>query len=177
MTVALVGNKIRVATADDPTSSIIGVVSASPAVVGDTAWNHWSERYLRDEFGSYQRETYTLTEWDGEVMGTETNPDGSEYQKLRTERLSYHTDQIPSDVTPPSDAVVVSVDGNGDTLTRRVSNPDYDSTRTYVPREDRPEWDAVGMVGKLRTRVGQPIGDRWIKLRDISANVEEWLVR
>jgi len=177
MTVALVANKIRVATSDDPTSSIIGVVSAAPVVVGDAAWNHWSERYLRDEFGSYQRETYTLTEWDGEVIRTETNPDGSEHQKPRIEKLSYHTDQIPSDVTPPSDAEVISVDGKGNTLTRRVPNSDYDPTRTYVPREDRPEWDAVGMVGKLRIRVGQPIGDRWLKLRNISSNVEEWLVR
>lgn len=29
-------------------------------------------------------------------------------------------------------------------------NPDYDSSQTYIPREDRPEWSAVGMMGKLR---------------------------
>lgn len=28
-------------------------------------------------------------------------------------------------------------------------NPDYDSTRPYMPRTKRPEWDAVGMMGKL----------------------------
>ena len=41
-------------------------------------------------------------------------------------------------------------------------NPDYDSTKDYVSREDRKEWDTVGLVGKLR---------------DISDSVEEWLVR
>ena len=33
------------------------------------------------------------------------------------------------------------------------------------------------MVGKLRIRKGQKTGTRWIKMRDISDTVEEWLVR
>ena len=33
------------------------------------------------------------------------------------------------------------------------------------------------MMGKLRMRKGQPTGDRWIKMKDISDTVEEWLVR
>jgi hypothetical protein len=33
------------------------------------------------------------------------------------------------------------------------------------------------MMGKLRMLKGQPTGDRWIKMRDISDTVEEWLVR
>ncbi len=28
-------------------------------------------------------------------------------------------------------------------------NPDYDNSRTYIPRSKRPEWAAVGMMGKL----------------------------
>jgi len=62
-------------------------------------------------------------------------------------------------------------------LMRRRLNPDYDDTQTYVPREERQEWVTVGLMGKLRIRAGQPTGDRWIKMRDISSNVEEWLVR
>ena len=177
MSVVLVNEKIRVATAADPTSSIIGVVSAMPAVVGDTAWNHWTEQFLRDDFGAYQWEAYTLTEWEETISYQDVDADGNPLTKTKKEKQAYETDRIPSDVTPPADAQIVSVDDKGNTLMRRVLNPDYDPTRTYVPREERPEWDAVGMVGKLRIRVGQPIGDRWIKLKDISSNVEEWLVR
>lgn len=32
---------------------------------------------------------------------------------------------------------------------RQKMNPDYDSTQEYIPRSKRPEWDAVGMMGKL----------------------------
>ena len=28
-------------------------------------------------------------------------------------------------------------------------NPNYDSAQTYIPRSDRKEWDAIGMIGKL----------------------------
>lgn len=59
----------------------------------------------------------------------------------------------------------------------RQLNPDYDSDVEYVQREDRPEWDTVGLMGKLRIRKGQVTGTRWIKMRDVSSSVEEWLVR
>jgi len=116
ISVVLDGNKIREAVAgEDP----IGVISSNPSVVGDAAWNKWSGKYLRDEFGSYL------------------------------------------------------LDENGD----RQLNPAFDPAVEYIPREQRPEWDCVGLMGKLRIRKGQITGSRWIKMRDISETVEEWLVR
>lgn len=32
---------------------------------------------------------------------------------------------------------------------RMKLNPDYDNTQKYIPRSKRPEWSAVGMMGKL----------------------------
>jgi hypothetical protein len=58
-----------------------------------------------------------------------------------------------------------------------VPNPDYKPDRDYVPRAERPEWAAIGLVGKLRLRKGQPAGQRWRKMVDISDAVELWLVR
>jgi len=167
--VVLVNNKIRKATSSDAAADIIGVVSANPSAVGDAAWNNWSGKYLRDDFGSYVIETHTSTKWSEDV----TDEDGI----VTTKQRDYETDQIPSDVTVPADAVVYTKDDKGNILTRRKINPDYDETLTYLPRENRQEWDTIGMVGKLRLRVGQPTGDRWIKMRDISDSVEEWLVR
>ena len=69
------------------------------------------------------------------------------------------------------------VDENGDTLKRRKLNASYDDSLTYVEREKRKEWDTVGLMGKLRMKKGQQTGTNWIKMRDISASVEEWLVR
>lgn len=60
---------------------------------------------------------------------------------------------------------------------RRGTNPEYDPTRAYLSRSERKEWAAIGLIGKLRVRKGQTMGDRWIKLNDINEDVEEWLVR
>jgi predicted aspartyl protease len=116
ISVVLEGDTIRPALeGEDP----LGVISGNPSVVGDAAWNKWSGKYLRDDYGTYIR------------------------------------------------------DENGE----RQLNPAYDPDAEYIPREQRPEWDCVGLMGKLRIRKGQPTGSRWIKMRDISDSIEEWLVR
>jgi len=116
ISVVLDGEKIRPAIdGEDP----IGVISGNPSVIGDAAWNKWSGKYLRDDYGTY------------------------------------------------------ALDENGE----RKLNPAYDPDQEYINREQRPEWDCVGLMGKLRIRKGQPTGSRWIKMRDISDSVEEWLVR
>ena len=162
--VILDGDKIVKASDSDDASKIIGVVSAKPAVLGDAAWGKWSQKYLKDEWNQYVREEYTSTEWVEVKDGENINH-------------SYETDKIPSDVTVPSNAEVKTKDKNNNLLTRRKLNPEWDSSKTYTPRQERKEWDAVGLMGKLRLRKGQPTGTNWIKMRDISDSVEEWLVR
>ncbi len=56
-------------------------------------------------------------------------------------------------------------------------NPDYDESREYVSREKRPEWNCVGLLGQLHLRKGQPVAPTWIKIKDISDEVELWLVK
>jgi hypothetical protein len=128
ISVVLDGEQIRPAVdGEDP----IGVISGNPSVVGDAAWNKWSGKYLRDDYGTYIQEDYEVVNDEGETVIQQ----------------------------------------------RRKLNPAYDPDQEYINREDRPEWDCVGLMGKLRIRKGQPTGSRWIKMRDISDSVEEWLVR
>jgi len=166
ITVKLDGDKIVPSTSDDTASVIIGVISGKPSVVGDAAWNKWKNKHETDDYGRYVWEEYTFTEWT--IPATETEDAVNHI---------YPTDYIPSDLTVPSDATVVSKDEDGNKLMRRKLNSSYNPSTTYIPREQRPEWDAVGMMGKLRIRKGQTVGDRWIKMRDVSSSVEEWLVK
>ncbi|MDE4176349.1 peptidase G2 autoproteolytic cleavage domain-containing protein [Phaeobacter sp. PT47_59] len=91
-------------------------------------------------------------------------------ETTKEEERSFAADEVPEGVTVPADAERV-------TQRRRKLNPDYDPDQEYTPRADRAEWDTVGLMGKLRLLKGQPVGARWIKMRDVSAEVEEWLVR
>ena len=121
----------------------------------------WKQKHLRSDFGDYVWETYTVTEW--------TDEDGSPE--------SYATDKIPSDVNVPSDATVTTHTDKGNLHSRRAINPEWVEGQEYISREDRPEWDTVGLMGKIRILKGQPVDSRWIKMRDVSDTVEEWLIR
>jgi hypothetical protein len=111
-------------------------------------------------------EDYEAVSWLETI--TDLNVDGENV--TRTVGHSYAGDSIPKGITPPVDAVSMI-------QTRRKLNPSYDPASDYTPREDRAEWDTVGLMGKLRIRKGQVTGAGWIKMRDVSADVEEWLVK
>ena len=100
-----------------------------------------------------------------------------EIESAKTELRSYESDKVPANVTVPAAAVTKTHDDEGNLLDRRVLNPDYDPNFEYIPRKDRPEWVVVGLVGQVKVTVGQPSGDRWIKMRDVNETTEEWMVR
>jgi hypothetical protein len=165
ISVKLSSNKIVASSGSDDAADIIGVISGSPVIVGDAdgTGTRWTEKYLKDDYGRRIMEEFTVTSWRDEANKTDH---------------SYATDRIPSGITAPDDATVTTTEEDGSTkLLRRKLNPDYNSSLTYVARADRKEWDTVGLVGKLRMKKGQKTGTNWIKLRDISDTVEEWLVR
>ena len=168
MSVTLVGNKIKLASSDD---TIIGVVSRNPVVVGDAAWNKWTGKHLKDDWGEYIYEDHKLITWK------DLDDEGNEKTGDKDHEYSYEDWNIPSGVTIPSHAVYKTHDGAGNKFQHRKVNPAWDSTKEYVDRKHRQEWETIGLVGKLRIKKGQPTDSRWIKMRDISSNVEEWLVR
>jgi hypothetical protein len=169
-TVVLDGNKVRASTDQDAASLIIGVVrpkepSIASMVVGNTAWNKWQGMFLTDDFGRYILEPHEVVEWD------EVNDAGE------TEHKSYESHMVPSGVVVPETATRKSLDEKGNPFTHYKLNPDYDASHAYVPREERPEWLIIGLIGQVPVLVGQPIGDRWIKMRDVSASVAEYMIR
>ena len=155
-TVTLSGNQIQLA---QPGDAVLGVVSAMPAIIGDGAELKWKDMYLTDDWGRPITEPYYEMTWTNEKGNKES-------------RASFE-DQ--SDV--PDNAVRVDVDPAGNPLVKILINPDYDPSVKYIPRSKRKEWSPIGLLGKLRVRKGQPVGSNWIKLRDITADIEEWLIR
>ena len=91
--VTLDGEKIRLATPED--DYILGVVSATPSIIGDACTDDWQGKYVTDEFGAR-----------------------------------------------------IMVDGRFQLSEDFVEKLD----EAYVSRLDRPEWAAVGLLGKLIVR-------------------------
>lgn len=138
--VALVGDKIRVAGKGD---EILGVISATASVIGNSQSESWSEKYLKDDFGR--------TLYDIELV---------EETEIKKPKI----------------------------------NPDYNPSLEYEAREDRKEWDPVGLLGRLRVvddgscQAGDKCGcgengvavkatDGFKVLKRISKNVIEILIK
>tara|TARA_R100000697_G_scaffold91123_1_gene102966 strand:- start:47 stop:1309 length:1263 start_codon:yes stop_codon:yes gene_type:complete len=56
-TVVLDGNKIRKSTSSDAAATIIGVVSDNPSIIGDGDLDKWKQKYKKDDYGSYLRDS------------------------------------------------------------------------------------------------------------------------
>ena len=186
-TVVLDNGKIRASTDSDNAADIVGVVRdrKTVGVVGNSAWSKWKDKYKVDDYGVPLLEEYTITEWD-QIVAEDADDLEITYKgekkklpqvKGDTIHHSYATDRIPSELTAPSDAVVKTKDADGNIFKRKILNDNYDASKTYVSRKDRDEWNLIGLIGQVTMTKGQKTGDRWIKMRDISSDVEEWLVR
>lgn len=147
------GDKIRPAKKNE---TPFGVVSSFPIMIGNNAKSsEWTGKYLKDEFGNFiweEKEVWSLI--------------GEKDKKNNSRRVF----GVVGDKQIPIEAKVKKK------LVRKV-NPDYDPLKEYVPRIKRTEWNAVALVGKVKILKGQPVDKRWLKLKDISENVEEWLIR
>ena len=167
-TVKLDGDKIVPCEDGDTPIGVIRPLDGS-VVIGNAAPLKWGSKYLKDDYGSTIKEECTVTTWieiDDDIEGSDGMTD-----------IQYHTDKIPSDVTVPSDATVVSTEKDGSKLIRKKLNPDYDESKTYKPREERDSWNIVGLVGQIPITKGQPMASTWIKMKDVSNTVELWFVK
>ena len=126
--VALNEDKIEYANSGD---DILGIVSGTAAVVGDTAVWDWQDKYLTDDFG---RTIWDMVEEFSEV------PEIEEVEIVDEEgnaTIEYKTTMVTKSM--------------GFFPHRRL-NPNYDDSQTYIPRSKRPEWDCIGLMGKLHVR-------------------------
>jgi len=161
--------------------------SKASMVVGNTAWNKWANKYLTDDFDRYIMEDHDVVEWEEQALekeateavvdeeGNEVSP--AQEATYKTIKHSYESHNIPEGITVPEDATVKTHDDKGNKFQHYKLNPAWDKDSEYTPREQRPEWNIIGLVGQVKVLKGQPTNDRWVKMRDVSANVEEWFIR
>jgi hypothetical protein len=172
--VVLVGNKIKIAQQGEIP---IGIVSAEPTMVGDAAPFRWSGAFSRDEFGRKIKENVEIVEWKeikDAVFHYEKDGNGKDILVIDKEKEeithSYESTKIPSGIMPPNNAEKKVIE-------KFIENPNWDKTKEYIPRLERKEWSAIGLLGKLRIKKGQVTSPSWIKMSDISDTIEEWLVK
>ena len=131
--VTIDGDKIRIANEND--YYILGAVSGAPGVVGNNHADTWQGMWMTDVFGRVLTHTvHHEAEYEDReiktprgVINDETGEITVEYD-ITTEHVLIHDEY---DAIEP------------------IINPDYDPDEKYIPREERPEWGIVGMMGQL----------------------------
>lgn len=172
--VSLVGNKIKIA---DVGEVPFGIVSAEPTMIGDAAPFRWSGAFERDEFGRKIKQSVEVVEWTetkDAVFHYEKDVNGKDILVIDKEKEEvkhfYDIASVPSGINIPNDAEKKVIE-------KYIENPQWDKTQEYIPRIERKEWSAIGILGKLRVKKGQVTSPSWIKMSDVSNNVEEWLIK
>ncbi|MBI9044420.1 MAG: hypothetical protein JEZ06_08040 [Anaerolineaceae bacterium] len=130
----------------------IGIISANPGLVGGYH-KEWHKKYLCDEFGRP-----IIEKVKEEILIPRKNSDG--------------TDFLDDDGLP-----LMVGSGKYKTYRRQKLNPEYDESQEYIPRDQRREWNCVGLLGQLPLRKSQPVAETWVKIKNISDEVELWLVK
>lgn len=83
--------------------------------------------------------------YDEEWMGRYIRDD---FGAFITETFEYE-DEVITGYTEDGEPIIETATKTG---TKWKENPEYDKEKEYIPREERKEWDAVGMVGELSVR-------------------------
>jgi len=131
--------------------NIIGIVSANPGYVGDSAELKWSGVYLKDKFGSKIFDKYKMYSWSNrkkQNFRVFQNEDGTQFKEYpnpsNPKGIIYDGDSIP-----PNAKV--------EDLEVQKINPQYNPDSEYVPRSKRKEWAPIGLLGKINVRTAEEI--------------------
>jgi len=72
---------------------------------------------------------------------------------------------------------VMFLNGETRTVIRPVVSAEFGPAKDFTSREDRSEWNAVGLLGQPAVQKGQPVAPSWIRLGHLSETVDLWFVR
>lgn len=148
------GKKIQKAGIHD---YIAGVTSGNPAVIGNGD-EDWQGRYLHDEMNRPIKEEVITpvtksVEKERLVLDENGNPI-PQIEFIIDEETGLEVEQpvVDKEGNPVYETRIEIEEVETGAVTvgwRYKENPDYDYTKPYIERQDRPEWDCVGMVGVL----------------------------
>ena len=58
-----------------------------------------------------------------------------------------------------------------------VENPDWDKSKEYYSRDERKEWDKIGIIGQCYVRKTAVIPSSWIKLKEVDSIKDFYLIK
>ena len=165
ISVVLAGEgKVRPADERDDRTDLLGVVSGTGAFIGNSAEMYWAGRFIYDNYGRRIFEDREVYVWK------EKQPDPEKPGTMIEVEQSMFANEVEDVSTLPEEAVK-------HVYSFPKENPDWDKSKEYVPREQRPEWATVGLLGQVWIKRGQPTAPQWRRIGKENEDAELWLVK
>jgi hypothetical protein len=144
----------------DEGDSIIGVVGSNPAFIGNAGWNGVQDRYNLNADKEHMKTKYKIVEWldDTGVLH------------------SYDVKDLDQDFAFPENAIIYETDSQGNDMIKRIYRSDFDKSEEYTDRINNG-WSPVIIAGTTPVYKGQFMGSNWIKVSDISDDLEQWIIK
>lgn len=169
----------------------IGVISSTAGFIGNCAEEEWAGKYQRNPDGSYTCEEYVeiqevtvrtkrKVKVNKRLIDRSVNPPVIKYieEEVEHEAVKFiEVNTFDKDGKLSGKEKIPEIEFKKVTRKKKVLNPKFDGTLTYVPRSQRKEWHVVGLLGiikVLKSTVHR--SDRWIKLKD-EGMYETWLIK
>ena len=175
-TVVLENGKVRAATGSETPIGVVRPKTSGTAVTAGAAELRWTGKYLIDNYDEKQTENAVHCSWKDEGENKQCWKDRPPTGvTIPTSDILYtDSDAIPADKKVGDIKITKAIET---TLVRPKLNPDFDASKTYVPRSERAEWNNIGLLGQIPITKGQLTASNWIKMKDRSSDVELWFVR
>ena len=123
-------------------SNIIGAVSSTPSVIGDSASLYWKDLYLTDEFGCKIIKNFTS-------VTTDIN---EKYYINESGNILSTLPNIQSFTGISYNGIVSGKVINSEKISISMINPKFNPNEKYIPRSERNDWICVALLGKVPIR-------------------------
>lgn len=142
--------------------AVVGVIVPHAALIANSQWNHWKNKYFQDQFGRKTQGKYQVVEW----LETET-----------TILNSHFAHSLASTFALPENAVITETDADGNDLSTSMVNSAHNSQEKYQGRQKRDSWAAVCLLGTVTVFKGQAVEKSWIKIKSVNDELDLMLIR
>jgi hypothetical protein len=184
--------------------SLLGVISDRAGLIGNSGLNKWPHRFMKDNRGNVLFDQIEVLKYIPitEKRYVTKNIEKNDIIDGKTVVIIDKV-QLYEDVQVYINALIVDkqgnpiLDPNGDFTYKKIPHekqvkviekvpryvPEYDSSKEYIPREARPEWNIVGLIGQLKINkeydnLVYKYSKGWIKIEDESdKDYSVWFIR
>ncbi len=139
--------------------NIIGIVSSNPFVIGDAAELSWNKKHKTDDWGIKLTETFdNVTIFRGEQkISLWIDKNGKQYSnppRNQKEKFDFFVQDFYELTQEEKDRKQTDM--------IYLYSEEYNQSTEYIPRSERKEFSAIGLLGKIRVRTAQQIDSKFI---------------